>query len=139
MNNKIFRVNTPDVTSKVMDGEAIIIDLSTGIYYSIDDVGALIWKGIEDGRSQNDILQLMVNAFDVAEETASADLARLLGELEAAGLTVPADSATEPAAAAETRTGGAKADYQSPQINRYEDMAELFALDPPLPDVRKDA
>lgn len=36
---QIFKVNAPNVTSKVMDSEAIIIDLSTGIYFSLEGAG----------------------------------------------------------------------------------------------------
>ena len=43
-----FRVNTEEVAAKVIDGEAIIINLTTGVYYSMDGVGARNDIGIDD-------------------------------------------------------------------------------------------
>ena len=34
--------NKEEVAAKVMDGEAILINLSNGIYYSMDKVGAVV-------------------------------------------------------------------------------------------------
>ena len=36
--------NEQQVAAKVMDGEAIIINLGTGIYYSLGTTGGFIWS-----------------------------------------------------------------------------------------------
>jgi len=131
-----LQVNEPNITAKVMDGEAIIIDLSTGVYYSLDGVGGLVWSGIEAGQSSEAILQSIVDAHDVALDQAEQDLALLLEDLKSAGLVVPANG-TGAVAPAASGSPGVRTPYQPPRLNRYEDMAELFALDPPLPDSRK--
>ena len=38
-----LRPNEEEVAAKVMDGEAILINLSSGIYYSMDKVGGVLW------------------------------------------------------------------------------------------------
>ena len=36
-----FRPREEEIASKVIDGEAIIINLANGVYYSMDKVGAM--------------------------------------------------------------------------------------------------
>jgi hypothetical protein len=46
-----LRPHTEEVAAKGIDGEAILINLSNGIYYSLDNVGGLIWELIDrEGR-----------------------------------------------------------------------------------------
>jgi hypothetical protein len=42
MSNQRFRVNTPTVTHETIDGEAVIINLDSGNYYSLIEVGSFI-------------------------------------------------------------------------------------------------
>jgi len=46
-----LRPNEEEVASKVMDGEAILINLSNGIYYSMDKVGG-VDLGDDRGQAQ---------------------------------------------------------------------------------------
>ena len=36
-----------EVAAKVIEGEAILINLANGVYYSMEKVGGLIWEMIE--------------------------------------------------------------------------------------------
>lgn len=54
------------IAAKVMDGEAVIIDLATGVYYSMDGVGGLIWSLIEATQSMDDMVGAVTAASDVA-------------------------------------------------------------------------
>ena len=47
MSNQRFRVNTPTVTHETIDGEAVIINLDSGNYYSLVEVGSFIWGLVE--------------------------------------------------------------------------------------------
>ncbi len=54
------------IAAKVMDGEAVIIDLASGVYYSMDGVGGLIWSLIEATQSMDDMVDAVTAAYDVA-------------------------------------------------------------------------
>ncbi|MEN3974480.1 PqqD family protein [Emcibacter sp. SYSU 3D8] len=129
-NTTRFKLNEPDVTAKVMDGEAVIIHLGTGVYYSMDGVGCLVWDGIASGHEIGAVIDAVAAQYALDRNTAEADIARLVGELVAAELIVPADG---PSPSGSALPGEAPATYQSPALMRYDDMAELLALDPPLP------
>jgi hypothetical protein len=53
-----FRVSNPNVMSETIDGEVIIINLATGTYYSLKDVGAEIWSLVDGGATAEDISAL---------------------------------------------------------------------------------
>ena len=76
-----LRPNQDDVASKVMDGEAIIINLSNGIYYSMDKVGGLVWELIEKESSSEKIVTTLTASYDVERTQAQADVERLVAEL----------------------------------------------------------
>ena len=51
-----FRPREEEVASKVIDGEAIIINLANGVYYSMDKVGALVWDLLQTGYSLDEVI-----------------------------------------------------------------------------------
>ncbi|MGE0666727.1 MAG: PqqD family protein [Sphingomonadales bacterium] len=125
---KSYRLNEPDVTAKVMDGEAVIIHLGTGIYYSMDGVGCAVWECITAGGDVDAIAGSLADRYGIDRSVASADVGRLIEDLIDQQLVVPADGTH-----AATGLDAAPAAYTAPALNRYDDMAELLALDPPLP------
>ena len=52
--------NTDEVVSKVIDGEAIIINLTNGVYYSIDKAGARIWDLVIQSANPSEIVNDLV-------------------------------------------------------------------------------
>lgn len=127
-----FRPNEKEVAAKVLDGEAIIINLSNGIYYSMDKVGGVLWAMIAEGHSLEEILAAIVARYDVSPEQARADLERLAAELLQENVVLASDHAPPPR---EIQGPGSrqKLAYESPQLNIYRDMGDLLALDPPMP------
>ena len=121
-----------DIASKVMDGEAIIINLANGVYYSLDRAGGLVWEQIVASRSIDESVAAVVARYEVERDRAHADVLRLVGELVAEDLVVPYDGPAHAPAAPPTG-GEARAAYEPPALNVYRDMGDLLALDPPTP------
>ena len=76
-----LRPNEEEVAAKVMDGEAIMINLSNGVYYSMDEVGRLIWEMIEGRYSLQEMVAEIMARYDVSPSRAQADVERLAAEL----------------------------------------------------------
>jgi len=123
--------NEQQVAAKVMDGEAIVINLSTGIYYSLGATGGFIWSLIEKRPCVQDIVRCVVEHYDVGEVEAERDVLRLSAELCNEGLAVA--SVVGPAGSTLPGPAGQRLRYETPAMEKFEDMAEMFALDPPLP------
>jgi Coenzyme PQQ synthesis protein D (PqqD) len=127
-----FRPREEEVASKVIDGEAIIINLANGVYYSMDKVGALVWDRLQAGHTLDDVITAVTGSYDVPREQAESNVRDLVQELVQENLVV----ATENGAAAPLERAieqQEKAPYDIPKLNIYRDMGDLLALDPPVP------
>jgi Coenzyme PQQ synthesis protein D (PqqD) len=123
-----------DVAAKVIDGEAVVLNLVNGMYYSTDGVGAAVWTLLDRAPTSDEIVDALVARYDVPDAEARADVERLVGELLRENLVVVGAPASDaPPRAEEHRVPTAP--YQSPVLNSYRDMGDLLALDPPMPDL----
>src|SRR5271170_7233791 len=121
--SQVISANEQQVAAKVMDGEAILINLATGAYYSMGATGGFIWSLIERRLAIQDIVRAVTAHYDVAEARAQADVLRLSEELIAEGLVVAAAASAVTAGVAPPSDGAAKLAYQAPAIEKFTDMA----------------
>jgi Coenzyme PQQ synthesis protein D (PqqD) len=129
-----YHVNSEEVTSKIVDGEAIIINLSNGAYYSLAGSGALAWALLQRGSSAEEIAADLAARYDADSADVDTDVRRLLETLAEERLVVAGEPAgTPPALEADVAAGGT---YEAPQLEKYSDMSDLLALDPPMPGIR---
>jgi Coenzyme PQQ synthesis protein D (PqqD) len=126
-----FRPREEEVASKVIDGEAIIINLANGVYYSMDKVGALVWDLLQAGHTLEEVIVGVTGRYDVAREQAEANVRDLVQELVQENLVVSIENgAAVPAQPMEHQD---RVPYEIPKLNIYRDMGDLLALDPPVP------
>lgn len=126
-----LRANEHEVASKVVDGEAIIINLANGMYYSMEKIGGLVWSMITGGSSIACIGEVISERYSIPVAQAQEDVRRLVEELFANRLIVVGDGTA--GASSELSVDHEAGAYEAPRIVKYDDMAEMFALDPPLP------
>lgn len=127
-----FRRDDQNVAAKVMDGEAVIINLANGVYYSMDNTGGVAWAMIEEGYRLDQVATALAERYDVSHERVLEDVERLVSQLLAESLLVPTDHGPEVGRAEETPRVG-RLPYEAPVLNAYRDMGDLLALDPPVP------
>jgi len=127
-----FRPRDEEVASKVIDGEAIIINLANGVYYSTDKVGALVWDLLQAGNRVEEVILAVTSRYDVAREQAETDVRDLVEELLQENLVASTENGTGNAAEVKMEQQE-KAPYELPKLNIYRDMGDLLALDPPVP------
>ena len=75
-----------DQVSCDLDGEAAILNLTTGVYYGLDKLGARIWRSIQQPVSVSAVCDLVVNEYEVDAATAESDLLAFLTEMMKEGL-----------------------------------------------------
>lgn len=76
-----------DVASRILDGDAVILDLKTGTYFGLNEVGSRFWELMGDGGSRlGEIRTRLLEEFAVDEATLRGDLDELVATLEARGL-----------------------------------------------------
>lgn len=85
MPHATLRVSSHALIAPMEDG-AVLLNLETKRYYSLNATGAVIWEMLEQGADEADILRRLLEQFEVGEEEATAGLARITAELVAEGL-----------------------------------------------------
>jgi hypothetical protein len=77
---------SPKVLARVLDGEAVLLDLGGGTYFGLNEVGSTIWSALELGATREELVAKVVATYDVSLEVARADVLSLLDELREQGL-----------------------------------------------------
>ncbi|MEK6763544.1 MAG: PqqD family protein [Nitrospira sp.] len=75
-----------DVQGTTMGGETVLLDLSTGRYYTLNQLGSVIWEHCTGHSTISDIHAVLCDRFDVAPERALDDLVALVNHLIQEGL-----------------------------------------------------
>jgi hypothetical protein len=80
------QVNSGDIIFQEMQGEAVLLNLKTGIYFGLDSVGVRAWQLLELGGPLSGVVDTIVGEFEVSREEFTEHLLSLLAELESHSL-----------------------------------------------------
>ena len=79
-----------DVVFRDLDGEAVILDLASGVYFGLDPVGTRMWQLIEQHGVMDEVVRALCEEYDAPRETIAHDLETLVTQLLDKQLLVPA-------------------------------------------------
>ena len=74
-------VAAPDQVSSELAGESVILNLKTGLYYGLNEVGAKIWDHIQAPKTFQELCEAITAEYEVAAEECSQDVQALLEEM----------------------------------------------------------
>jgi len=87
------RIGVPeDVLLNEVGGEAVILNLETGQYYGLDEVGTRMWALLTQHGQVGTAYGALLHEYDVGEEELQTDLLHLIDELASHGLLQVDDS-----------------------------------------------
>jgi len=128
------RINTPKVTSQIIDGEAIIINLESGNYYNLNPTGTDIWDCIEKGVSVSQIAEAVAQRYAGDQTDIENSVSQLISELEKEELIVidgNEEAASRPnVTIPSSASKQAGQQFEAPVLQKYTDMQDLLLLDP---------
>src|SRR5713226_7551203 len=75
-----------EAVSRELDGEAVILNLTSGTYFGLNAAGTRIWALIQEHRSLRTIFEVMRNEYEVSPEVLERDLLHLVERLREKGL-----------------------------------------------------
>jgi hypothetical protein len=75
-----------DVIFRELDGEAVVLNLDTGIYFGLDAVGTRIWRLLEEHKPLRLVLDTLVEEYDAAPDRLQRDLLAFIERLNTKGL-----------------------------------------------------
>lgn len=76
----------PEQLSSELDGETILLQMSSGLYYGLNEIGAVIWEMIQTPQSFEAIQAKLLESYEVSAEVCEQEVTKLLGDLHEAGL-----------------------------------------------------
>ena len=71
---------------RVLDGEAVLLDLASGKYLGLNHVGTRVWELIGVGKTYGAIRDALLDEFDVQPDVLERDLGALLADMQARAL-----------------------------------------------------
>jgi len=103
----IFSINstvqaTKELVASNLGDEIVILNLKDGTYYSLDDVGVVVWDMLQQPCSIAELCAAVMEQYAVDSAQCADDILALLEDLRSAGLievqNVATESVSEPAA-----------------------------------------
>ena len=126
-----FRVNAPHVISETIDGETVIIDLSTGFYYSVRDDDAGIWAALSNGCTTEEVVTSILRRFEASEVDVVEVVDELVTGLVREGLLVADAGAPQSHAnGLSNESAAGRMPLRRPTLSKFTDMQDLVLLDP---------
>lgn len=75
-----------DAVFREMDGESVLLNLETGMYFGLDEVGTRVWRLAADNGSLRAVRERLVEEYDADPATIERDLLALAEALVSKGL-----------------------------------------------------
>jgi hypothetical protein len=88
----VFRISE-GVVFRELDGEAVLLNLDSGMYFGLDRIGTRIWQLVEQHGRIDPIVAALVDEYEADARVLREDVGRLLGALTEKGLVIEGDDA----------------------------------------------
>lgn len=81
-------IDTAAVSWREIDGEIVVLDERTSVYFGLNHSAAVLWKRLVDGADESDLVQVLITS-GVDPEQAVDDAAAFLDGLREQGILEP--------------------------------------------------
>ena len=116
-------INDAHVVHERIDDEVIVVNMDTGTYYGLREVGAEIWALLGRNTSTDAIVDALVRRYSGARDAVAAAVQRFLAELAAEALVVLAPASAGLAAEGVSLTG---LPFEFPSFEKFTDLRHLI-------------
>lgn len=82
----VIQAAPEQLSSRLSEEETVILQLDSGEYFGLDEVGALLWDRLQQPTTPADLLRAVCDTYAVDEAQAQTDLFAFLETLREAGL-----------------------------------------------------
>ncbi|HYI46716.1 MAG TPA: PqqD family protein [Actinomycetota bacterium] len=121
-----YRPAGDHVVAEKIDGEVLIVNLSTGFYYSLLNAAVDVWESAVLGGDRHQVVAGVLERFEGGEESMAGPVDTVLGQLLDENLLVDDPSV----ALRDARPSNGKRLFKAPVFEKYDDMQDLILLDP---------
>lgn len=127
-----YQANEPAVAAETIDGEAVIVNLRSGDYFSAAGVGCLVWDWLSQGATRDEVTRELAARYRVEEPVAASAVESFLSDLLAHELLREWPNPPEVVSFTPPTNGdpASHPDWDPPKLAVYSDMKDLLLLDP---------
>ena len=129
MSETVYQINGDQIAHEVIEGEAILINFTTGSYFSLEGSGGRVWEGLAAGPASASTL---ANSLAAGFRGRACGAARQSGPIPRRapqeGLVAATDRVAQPLAP--RALGDSPRPFEAPILRKYTDLEALLLLDP---------
>jgi hypothetical protein len=132
------RERNREVVATELEEGAVLLNIETGFYYSLNEPGAEIWRGLDAAADPNVLAERLRRRFEVEHARAQTAATAFVAELEREGLVVPGDGVEEPMPSPWGMRGpaGERQPFAEPELLKHDEPlheVSMSPFDPQLP------
>jgi len=75
-----------DVLAQELDGETVLLDLASESFFGLDVVSTRVWQLLQEGAGETQIVDTLLEEYEVERAELERDITELLSRLAEAGL-----------------------------------------------------
>ena len=75
-----------NILFREMQGEAVLLNIETGIYFGLDSTGTATWNVMQKQKNVGKIIDSLLQEYEIDPETCREDLLKFLNNLQKNGL-----------------------------------------------------
>ena len=125
-----YTIAAADVVSEQFDQEVLVINLTTGVYYSLTGTAPLFWSALDRPLTGAELDQLVSAETGAESSTVTTARTAFVADLVAEGLVVEVEPVTVVAVVARQRYTWHGIGFPPPLLERFDDLRDLITLDP---------
>ena len=121
---RVLEVAKPDCVAEDLHDEIVVLNLVSGVYFSLRNLAAAVWRDLAAGHSVGSL----ISGISRVDERIAVATAELIDKFEQTGImrqASPRPVETEPESLASVRTGEVRLTFES-----FDDMKELVLSSP---------
>lgn len=123
-----FCVFDNNIISDVFGDEVVLVNLQTGVYYSLRNSATQFWIRILNHYSIDEITTELLSFYDVSEKELRSEIQQFIDQLLAANVIKFSDTSQK--ISLESPLILEKLPFVSPILETFSDMQEILLLDP---------
>ena len=85
---KKFSITKDKLTYKIIDGQATILNLDNGNYYTLDGAAMKIWQAVASQKNFGQILLLLIKEYQISSKKLKNDLTGFIKDMTKEGLII---------------------------------------------------
>jgi hypothetical protein len=126
----MWLIDQRTVQSEVLDGEAVIVDFTTGRYHAAAGVAATVWEAMKQGQEINEIMIEVRSSYTDVPDDAESSVLAFIDSVVDAGLAKQANTDVAPTSSSEQRASTVPTPWIVPLLESHNDLADLMLIDP---------